>query len=139
MKAKDKNTDRVREYVSREYIEPARKRGESKVRIVAGDVHRSLGLHNRVPLVCSALRSREFLRRNHLRIEAQEGPPSMMSTTVTFTYVIDDQPQAKSDAELFYQLRGIAKRTFQDLGGAETFIQSERDAFNAGIAEREKA
>ncbi|HXP83104.1 MAG TPA: hypothetical protein VN841_00200 [Bryobacteraceae bacterium] len=136
---KTQDTDRVREYARREYIDPARRRGESRVRIVAGDVHRALQLHNRVPLVCSALRSGEFLRRNHLRIEAQEGPPSLMSTTVTFTYVLEDAGEAKPSSPLFYQLRGIAKRTFQDLGGAEAFIQSERDALNASAAEREKA
>jgi hypothetical protein len=126
---KPQDTDRVREFAQREYIDPARRRGESRVRIVAGDVHRALHLHNRVPLVCSALRSGEFLRRNRLRIDSQEGPPSMMSTTVTFTYVLDDVAPAKPGPSPFYQLRGIAKQAFQDLEGGEAFLQSEREQF----------
>jgi hypothetical protein len=135
---KTQDTDHVREYARREYIDPARRRGEARVRIVAGDVHRALKLHNRVPLVCSALRSGEFLRRNHLRIEAQEGPPSLMSTTVTFTYFIEDLAAQPAQPSL-YQLRGIAKKAFQELGGGEAYLKSERDQFDASTAKREDA
>jgi hypothetical protein len=124
-------TDRVREFVRREYIDPARKRGEHRVRILAGDVHRALGLHNRIPLVCSALRSGEFLRRNHLRIESQDGPPSLMSTTVTFTYVLEDPAGRQATQSSLYQLRGIAKQAFQELGGGEAFLRAERRQFDA--------
>src|SRR5215472_7939973 len=108
MKAQE--TDRVRNYAVEEYIEPARRRGQAMVTIVAGDIHRALRLQNRVPLVCNALRSKEFLRRNHLRIESQQGPPSMMSTTVTYTYALEDLAPAQSEQSSFYQLRGIAKK-----------------------------
>jgi hypothetical protein len=131
------DTDRVREYARREFIEPARRRGETRVRIVAGDVHRALRLYNRVPLVCSALASREFLRANHLRIEKREGPPSMMSTTVAITYVVEDLAGEQTAAPTLYQLRGIAKKAFQELGGGEAFLQSEREPFNAAASERE--
>jgi hypothetical protein len=130
-------TDRVREYAVEEYIEPARRRGQAMVTIVAGDVHRALRLHNRVPLVCNALRSKEFLRRNHLRIESQQGPPSMMSTTVTYTYALEDLAPAQSKQSSFYQLRGIAKNAFQQLGGGEAFLQTEREQFNAAVLDRE--
>jgi hypothetical protein len=132
------DTDRVRDYARREYIDLARRRGESTVRIVAGDIHRALRLHNRVPLVCSALASGEFLRKNHLRIEKREGPPSMMSTTVTFTYVIEDLAATQPTQPSLYQLRGIAKKAFQELGGGEEFLRSERDQFNTNVAEREE-
>jgi hypothetical protein len=99
------------------------------VRIVAGDVHKALGLHNRVPLVCNALASREFLKENRLRIESRVGPPSLLSTTVTFTYLIEDKEPARSTSSAFYALRGIAKDVFGELGGSEAFIRSERDQF----------
>jgi hypothetical protein len=123
------DTDRVREYARREYVEPARRRGEWMVRIVAGDVHKALGLHNRVPLVCNALASREFLKENRLRIESRVGPPSLLSTTVTFTYLIEDKEPARSASSAFYALRSIAKDVFGELGGSEAFIRSERDQF----------
>ena len=137
MSAQD--TDRVREYARREFIEPARRRGETRVRIVAGDVHRALRLYNRVPLVCSALASREFLRANHLRIEKREGPPSMMSTTVAITYVVEEVAGEKPTAPTFYELRGIAKDVFRELGGGEAFLRSESDQFSEdGLGEREE-
>jgi hypothetical protein len=126
---KTHDTDRVREYARRHYVEPARQRGEMKVKIVAGDVHRALHLTNRVPLVVSALGSREFLTKNHLRIENKEGPPSMQSTTVTFTYALEDVAAVKPEQDPFYALRGIAKDVFRELGGGEAFLKSERDAW----------
>lgn len=121
------DTDRVREYARLHYIEPARQRGEAKVKIVAGEVHRALRLANRVPLVVSALGSREFLAKNHLRVESKEGPPSMQSTTVTFTYVLEDTAAPKPEQDPFYALKGILKDEFRELGGGEAFLRSERD------------
>ena len=34
------SAEAIRMYALREYIEPARKKGERRVRIIAGDVHR---------------------------------------------------------------------------------------------------
>jgi hypothetical protein len=126
---KTQETDRVREYARQHYIEPARRRGEMKVKIVAGDVHRALRLTNRVPLVVSALGSREFLRKNHLHIENKEGPPSMQSTTVTFTYALEEIAPPKPEQDPFYALRGVAKDVFRELGGGEAFLKAERDAW----------
>jgi hypothetical protein len=50
------HTDRVREYARREYIDPARSRRQSTVRVVAGEVQKAVRLTNRVPLVCQALK-----------------------------------------------------------------------------------
>ena len=79
-------TESVRGYVKGEYIEPARRRHEVLVRVVAGEVQKALGLRQRIPLVCEALKSRKFLEENHLLLEKLEGPPSGQSKTVTFTY-----------------------------------------------------
>jgi hypothetical protein len=81
-------------------------------------------------MVCSALASRAFLDDNDLELERREGPPSGISTTVVFSYRFkrkstEDNPR-RSD---FYALRGIAKEVFAALGGGETFINAERDAF----------
>jgi hypothetical protein len=110
--------ERIREHARLEYIDPARRRRDSIVRIVAGDVHRALGLNGRVPAVCKALKSHKFLGENHLVLEKWDGPPSGMSTTVTFTYRIADKGVADTDpgesplAGLL-RLQGIGKEVFQ--------------------------
>ena len=120
--------DNVREYARRVYIEPARKRGDITVRIVARDVHKALGLQNRFPLVCSALRSHKFLEKNHLAVKP-EGPPSGMSPNMTFTYRLLDDDQQGQKQDPLLRLWGIGKEVFQELGGGEAFIRSERENF----------
>ena len=73
--------DQVREHARHEYIEPARRRGDSAVKIVAGDVQKAARLVNRTALVCQALKSHKFLKENHLALERWDGPPSKMVTS----------------------------------------------------------
>jgi hypothetical protein len=123
--------DQVKEFARHQYIEPARRRGETSVRVVAGDVHRALRFVNRVPTVCTALRSTRFLEENGLILEKREGPPSGLGTKVAYTYRFS---QAGARTKLvnhslgFLRLRGIAKEVFRELGGAEQFLRSERGA-----------
>jgi hypothetical protein len=123
---------RVKDYVRAEYIEPARRRGDLTVKIVAGDVQKAVRLSNRTPLVCQALKSHKFLNENHLVLEKWEGPPSGMSTTVTFTYRLVDTEPAKTsqpDDDPLMRLWGIGKEIFESLGGGEAFIRRERERF----------
>jgi len=133
------DTHRVKEFVRLEYVEPALRRGDSKLEVVAGNVHKSLGLNNRVPIVCQALKSRAFLEANHLEIERIEGPPSGQGTRVKLTYRLMDRqsPSVRpSESELeespllgLLRLEGIGKEVFQSLGGGEAFIRRERERF----------
>jgi len=41
--ATSKSAESIREYVAKHYIEPARRAGEHRVRVIADEVHRSLG------------------------------------------------------------------------------------------------
>jgi hypothetical protein len=128
----ESTTDRIREYARSRIVEPARRQHLSIIKIVAGDLHKTLGLNNRVPLVCSALGSRKFQQENNLELISREGPPSGQSSRVTFTYRLNDQPGEATGAGLedhFLRLRGIAKEVFQRLGGGETFIRKEREQF----------
>jgi hypothetical protein len=124
-------TDQVRDYARRQYIDAARRRGESVVQIIAGDVHKALGFSNRIAVVCNGLSSKSFLQENRIVLESREGPPSLVSTTVRFTYRLlqenGDRPGSQSP---FLGLRGIAKQVFQALGGGEAFIRAERDQFD---------
>jgi hypothetical protein len=123
--------DRIRVHLQSTYIEPARARRESTIRIVAGEVLKALHLQNRAPAVCQVLRGRKFLAQNNLILENQEGPPSGLSTTATFTYRLAGQHQTPRDQTKsdWASLRGIAKKAFTAVGGAESFLKSEREKF----------
>ena len=123
--------DQVREHARVKYIEPARKRRESTVRIMAGDVHRDLHWESRVPLVCQALSGPKFLKENHLTLEKREGPQSGLSTTVVFSYRMVDEPPVSDEFEKsrLLRLEGIGKEVFESLGGGEAFIRRERERF----------
>lgn len=126
--------DQVKEFARNQYIEPARRRGETVVRIVAGDVHRALRFMNRVPTVCAALRSTGFLRNNGLILEKREGPPSGLGTKVAYTYRFLEKgagASATPEAAGFLRLRGIAKEVFRQLGGAEAVLNAERGRADA--------
>lgn len=130
----DSPTELVREFARRNYIEPARLRGDSRVEIIAGDVEKAVHLSQRTPLVCQALKSRKFLKQNGLLLEKWEGPPSGLSTTVKFFYRLIKQPgESPRHDELspFLRFRGIAKDVFDSLGGGEAFIQGERAAWQS--------
>jgi len=127
-------TDEIREYVLRTRLEPARRRGQTTVRVVAGEVHRDLALRNRVPMVCNALRSKELLSAAGARIVGEEGPQSGQSTTVAITYELLPQkgegvPRKDARIDTFQKLRGVAKEVFKSLGGGEQFIRKERERF----------
>ena len=77
-------SDRVRDHVKRKYIEPAKKEGKESLSIRAGDIHKELGLVRRIPVVCSALRSRKFQKNCDIKLNYIDGPNN--STTTTFTY-----------------------------------------------------
>jgi len=143
----------IRNYAKSEYIDPARRRGETEVRIRAGDVHKAMKFANRPALVCQALRSNIFRRENNLVLIKDEGPPSGLSTSVVFTYRVADAhvparlPTAAETATSenpskrflgLLQLKGIGKELFASLGGGEAFLRSERKAFADGIEKQDR-
>ena len=82
-----KQADRIRICARENYVVPARTQREKRFSIRAGDVVRDMRLHGgRTPAVCSALKTKEFLQKNALRLIAKTGPKSGQSTTVVYTY-----------------------------------------------------
>ena len=77
-------SDEVRAYVSEKYIEPARRRGERTVTVRAGDVHKALGLRNRVPLVIQALTSGLFQQLSAVHLIKTVGPKQSTTTELWF-------------------------------------------------------
>ena len=126
------DSSKIREYVRREYVEPALSRGEGEIRVRVGDVHRQMAMKNRVPLVCQALQSEIFLKENNLILEKKEGPPSGLSTSVVLTYRPSRMPKDDRPRERFaglLRLKGIGKEVFASLGGGENFLRKEREEF----------
>lgn len=123
--------DKVRQYVVTQYVRPAQARGERTVSVTAGEVHKALGLKNRIALVCAALRATRFQSENHLRLKDVSGPPSGMSTTVRFTYEIvsGELGSGAPEPNPLWQLRGIAKDVFKKVGEWEDLIRQERERF----------
>lgn len=66
--------DEIRRFVFREYIEPARLRGEHEVTIRAGDVHDRMGLVSRMPAVCGAIGADKFQDEYRVRLINRKGP-----------------------------------------------------------------
>jgi hypothetical protein len=124
------DSDAVRRHAYEKYIASARRRKEKTVSINVGEVHRGLGLNNRVPLVCAALGSKKFLTEHGLRILSKTGPPSGQSTTVTFTFeIVNDELENPASDQAWQSLRGIAKDIFASLGGGEAYLKQERANF----------
>jgi len=129
--AKSSESDKVRRFVMEQYVRPARSRGARSFTVVAGDVHRTLGFRNRVPLVCTALKSNKFLKENRVLLKQIEGPPSGLSTTVVLTYEFEGGEVAGVKPQNpLWELLGKGKEMFERLGGGESFIQRERQDLN---------
>lgn len=90
----DKVADRIREHALKQFVKPARERGETSVTIRAGDVHNALGLNNAHANVCQALRGRLFRTLAGLDEPAVSGPENSSTTTFTFNLVRQEAARA---------------------------------------------
>jgi len=81
--------------------------------------------------VCSALKTREFLKENALRLVSTAGPPSGLTTTVTYTYefVEGRERQVLDRQDAWNRLRGALKDVFAEYGGGEAYLRAERASF----------
>src|ERR1700691_1967671 len=116
-------SDAIRRHAYEKYVLQARRRKEKIISINVGEVHREMGLSNRVPLVCAALGSKKFLNEHGLRIVSKTGPPSGQSTTVTFLYeIVPSKPERQNADEMWESLRGIGKDIYASFGGGEEYL-----------------
>lgn len=126
------HADKIRLHGREKYVLPARGRGEPRFSIRAGDVVLALGMNGRAPAVCSALKTHQFLRDNHLRLIEITGPRSGQSTTVTYTYeFVDGNASSAQGADAWTRLRGALKDVFSELGGGEAYLRAERKEFQS--------
>ena len=124
------------------YFEPARRKKETLVTLRAGDIHRELGLRNRVPNVCQVMESKVLEREAGVKVSSKQGPPSGRGTSLTVTYTVDpnETPAAIAGAKppalrdhpgvaLFYALRGAGAGLYDEEGGGEAWLKRERESF----------
>jgi len=64
----------VREFVLKEFIEPARNQGKRTISFTSSDVHKGMVLKQRYPLVCSAIDADKFLDFAKVTLVKREGP-----------------------------------------------------------------
>ena len=76
--------DQVRDFIDRRYLAPARRSGVQTLTVNAGDVHREMKLKNRVPAVCSALKSKKLQQTCSLKLITWHGPNEGTSANATF-------------------------------------------------------
>jgi hypothetical protein len=130
-------TDTTKDHVISTYVTPARMNGEKTIRVRVGNVAKELGWTNRTPSVFSTLSSQAFQREAGLElIEKRGGPPSGgPSTTVQFVYkvlekentALREKENVKPNGAGLEALYGILSDTYRRLGGAEAFMQAERE------------
>jgi hypothetical protein len=129
--------DKIRTYSRKRFVVPALEKRVPRFSIRAGDVVHELGIGGqRAPAVCSALKTKQFLRDNHLRLLEAKGPKSGQSTTVTYTYEFVEGDGVATQADAWTKLRGALKDVFVELGGGEAYLRSERRTFH-GPEDRE--
>lgn len=66
--------NKIRSYAYETFIRSALESGKAEIQIRAGDVHKDMGLKNRMPAVCGALDSRIFQTEFGLQLSRREGP-----------------------------------------------------------------
>lgn len=79
--------DEIRAFVLKRTVDPARRAGETRFIVRAGDVHKQMGLQNAMPAVCSAIGSSKFQAMADVRLVRREGPENSSTTEFTFESV----------------------------------------------------
>ena len=76
-------TEEIRHFVFEKYIKPARDEGKTKVVVVSGEVHSRMGLKNRMPAVCNALRAEKFQDYYNIQLIQEVRLPSVKGDSST--------------------------------------------------------
>jgi hypothetical protein len=76
--------DRIRDFVIRKRIQPARDRGDHSIELVVRDVHNEMGLEQKHPAVIAALQSRAFLQNARAKLLSTKGPQQSSAKVFRF-------------------------------------------------------
>ena len=139
------SSDLVRAIAAEKYVRPALRDGKMQITVAVKDVLRDLVAQGfpatNTPQVCSALRTKGFLRDLGIEIESIEGPPSKQSTTVVYRYRVAEPRSPSAESKLGREtahpeetpeewahrvtgkISGLLKEELAEYGGAEAFIR----------------
>lgn len=124
------NPDQFRLDARAKYVLPAHERKQKRFSINAGNAVRGLRLACRAPAVCSALKTRQFLESNDLRLFGASGPKSRQSTTVTYTHeFVEGDHSSSHHNDSWNKPQWIFKDVFAEHGGGEAYLRAERRTF----------
>ena len=77
-------SDRIREFAVEKRVKPARERGQTKVAICVGCIHRRLRLDNRHRQVIKALTVEKFYQLAGVELVDRIGPPEGSTTVLVY-------------------------------------------------------
>jgi hypothetical protein len=80
-------SEQVRDLFARDYVGPARSRGQSRVQVAACDVANQLGWENRYPLICGALKAESFHEELGVQLVLVSDPCPSSTAVLTFSVV----------------------------------------------------
>ena len=81
--------EEIQRFVCNFCVRPARDRGETRITIVSGDLHRRMRLSNRMPAVCNALRGAELQHSCKARLVKEIRRPGVKLNSSTNQFVFE--------------------------------------------------
>ena len=76
--------DVIREFVLKNFVEPAMLLGKEEIIIRAGDIHKAMQLKDAMPAVVSAIGSNKFLDLARVELISRKGPQNGANLYFTF-------------------------------------------------------
>lgn len=80
----ESSANRIRRFILRHYVVPARNRGDETVTVRAGDVHAQMSLHSQHANVCQVMRGDKFLNLADVKLKSFRG--AQAGANAYFTY-----------------------------------------------------
>lgn len=122
-------SEKVRQLALKEYVEPARRTGESVV-IPVGEIQQKLRREGfpsgHIRQICTSLESKLFSERLGLRLDSPAGQPERVTTVFRFHFTdkLISRPAASKIEDPLLGLAGVLKGAIRE--GAEAFLHEIR-------------
>jgi hypothetical protein len=95
MKPQRTTTDEISLYIDKLLYE-AKKRGEKYIDLVSGEIHKQLGLKNRMPQVCEVM-----YKKMRQKDEILHTTPSGRSSTIKIRYYLSSEIEDDNSKEIY--------------------------------------
>ena len=99
--------DKIRKHITEQVVKPARIRGETSIEIISGDVHKSMGLQNALPAVCSVLEGAALAQLANMRLVERHSPigSDKPSSTIRYQFALEGASVIAIDRNAFDRLK----------------------------------